>query len=90
MNDESMLVPISKDKGDIQCCNNHREIKLMSYSMKLWERVIEQRVRCETSVSLNQFGFMPRRFTIEAIYILRQLMRMYRDRKKDLQMTLLT
>jgi hypothetical protein len=31
----STLVPIFKNKGDIQSCTNYRGIKLMSYTMKL-------------------------------------------------------
>ena len=58
----------------------------MSHTMKLWERVIEHRLRRETRVSENQFGFMPERSTIEAIFLLWQLMEMYREKKKDLHM----
>ena len=50
----SILVPIYKNKGDIQSCTNYREIKLMSHTMKLWERVIEHRLRAITQVSMNQ------------------------------------
>ena len=70
----SILVPIFKNKGDIQSCTNYRGIKLMSHTMKLWERVCEQRLRRLTSVSRNQFGFMPGRSTTEAIFLVRQLM----------------
>jgi len=54
--------------------------------MKLWERVIERRLRMDISISENQFGFKPDRSTIEAIYLLRKLMGLYRDRKVDLHM----
>ena len=54
--------------------------------MKLWERVIERRLREDVSISKNQFGFMSGRSTIEAIYLVRTLMGMYRDRKVDLHM----
>jgi hypothetical protein len=54
----SILISIFKNEGDIQSCTNYRRIKLMSHIMKLWERVIEYRLRKLTTVSKNQFGFM--------------------------------
>ena len=59
----------------------------MSHTMKLWERVIEHRLRAITRVSMNQFGFMPGRSTMEAIFLIRQVMERYREKKKkDLHM----
>ena len=49
--------------------------------MKLWERVIEHRLRQNVSISENQFGFMPGRSTIEAIHLLRQLIERFRERR---------
>ena len=37
---KSVLIPIFKNKGDMQSCNNYRGIKLISHTMKLWERVV--------------------------------------------------
>ena len=82
----SILVPIYKNKEDIKCCTSYCRIKLMSHTMKLWERVIEHRLRKMTSVTKNQFGFMPGRSTMEAIFLIRQLMEKYKEQKKDLHM----
>ena len=46
----SVIIPIYKEKGDIiQDCGNYRGIKLMSHTMKIWERIIERRLREETT-----------------------------------------
>jgi Reverse transcriptase (RNA-dependent DNA polymerase) len=83
---KSILVPIFKNKGDIQSCTNYKGIKLMSHTMKLWERVIEYRLRKLTTVSKNQFDFMPGRSTMEEIFLIRQVMERHREQKKDLHM----
>ncbi|GJY29823.1 retrovirus-related pol polyprotein LINE-1 [Tanacetum coccineum] len=82
------VIPIYKNKGDAQTCINYRGIKL-SHTMKLWERLIERRVRRETEVAENQFGFMPGRSSMEAIHIIRTLMEKYRERQKDLHLAFL-
>jgi hypothetical protein len=70
----SILVPIFKNKGDVQSCTNYQGIKLMSRAMKLWERIIEHRLSGVTNVTENQFGFMPGRLTMETIFLIRRLM----------------
>ena len=45
-----MIVPIFKEKGDIQDCGNYRGIKMISHTMKIWERIIDRRLREETSI----------------------------------------
>ncbi|XP_074363467.1 uncharacterized protein LOC141704020 [Apium graveolens] len=82
----SMVVPIYKNKGDAQDCSNYRGIKLLSHTMKLWEIVIETRLKSKVEVLENQFGFMPGRSTLEAIHLLRQLMEKYRVHSKDLHL----
>jgi len=52
--------------------------------MKLWERVIEGRLRADLRISENQFGYMPSQSTTEATHLIQRLMKFYRDIKKDL------
>ena len=52
---KSVLVPIYK-KGDVQICINYRGIKLMSHTMKIWERVVEAKLRQEVDISEQQYG----------------------------------
>ena len=54
----SVLVPIFKNKGDVQSCSNYRGI---SHTMKLWERVIEASLRREVTINEQQYGFMPKK-----------------------------
>ena len=54
--------------------------------MKLWERVIEQRLRGMTQISTNQFGLIPGRSTTEAIFLIRQVIERFREQKKDLHL----
>ena len=54
----SVLIPIYKNKGDAQCCGSYRGIKLMSHTMKVWERIIEARLRDRVEISKQQYGFM--------------------------------
>ena len=83
---KSILVPIFKGKGDVQVCGNYRGIKLMCHSMKVWEKVIDKRIRSETAVSKNQFGFMPGKSTMEPIFCMRQIVEKYREKKRKLCM----
>ena len=49
----SVLIPIYKNKGDAQCCGNYRGIKLMNHTMKVWERIIEARLRAGLKAKFN-------------------------------------
>ena len=78
----SELVPLYKGKGDIKECANYRGIKLMSHTIKLWERVIEARIGKEVTIAEQQFGFLPGRSTIDAIFCLRVLLEKWTERQK--------
>ena len=69
----SHIVPIYKQKGDNMECGNYRGIKLMEHVMKIFERVIDERLRRVVDTDERQFGFRKRKGTVDAIFILRQL-----------------
>ena len=73
----SWLVNVYKGKGDALECDSYREIKLVEHAMKILERVIERRVRNVVKIDSMQFGFMARKSTTDAIFILRQLQEKY-------------
>ena len=83
---KSRMVPIFKGKADVLECNNYRGIKLMSHTMKLWERMIKARLREITNIADNQFGFRPGKSTTEPIFALRMLQEKYREKNKELHM----
>ena len=80
----SVLIPIDKNKGGAQCFGNYRGIKLMSQTMKVWERIIEARLRDTVKISKQQYGFMPGKGTTDAIFALRMLKAKYREGQREL------
>ena len=52
--------------------------------MKVWERVVEGRLRRQTEVSEIQFGFVPGKSTTDPIFLLRQVMEKFRRRRKKM------
>ena len=80
----SVLIPIYKNKGDAQCCGNYRGIKLISDTMKIWERIIEVSLRDRVEISIQQFKFMPGKGTTDATFALRMLMEKYRKSQREL------
>ena len=82
---KSRMVSIFKGKGDVLACNNYSGFKLMSRTMKIWERIIEARLREKTKIADNQFGFRSGKSTTEPIFALRMLQKKNRQ-KKELHM----
>ena len=54
--------------------------------MKIVEKVLERRMRRMVKVDEMQFGFMPGKGTIDAVFILRRLQEEYLDKEKKLYM----
>ena len=46
----------------------------MSHTMKLWERVVEARLIEQIIIFVQQYGLIPRKSTIDAMFGLRMLM----------------
>ena len=81
---KSVLIPIYKNKGDTQCYGSYRGIKLTSHKMKVWEKIIEARIRDRVEINEHQYGFMPRKGTTDALFALRMLMEKYRKSQREL------
>ena len=83
-----MLIPIYKNKGDEQCCGNYRGIKLMSHTIKVWERIIETRLRDRVEISKQQYEFIAGKRTTDVMFALRMLMEKYREGQIELHCVL--
>ena len=82
----SILIPIYKGKGDVLECSNYRGIKLLSHTFKIWERIIDKRLRELVHITEIQQGFMPGKSTTDAIFAVRQLTEKYREGRNNLYM----
>ena len=56
----------------------------MRHTMKVWERIIETRLRDRVEISKQQYGFMPGKGTTDAMFALKMLMEKYRKGQKEL------
>ena len=82
----SVIVPIFKGKGDVMSCESYREVKLLEHAMKIVERVLERRIRTLINLNEMQFGFMPGKGTVDAIFIVRRMQEEYQKKDKKLYM----
>ena len=67
----SAAIRIFKEKADIMNCDMHRGVKLQEHAMKIVEKLLEKRLRKTVMIYDMQFGFMPGKGTIDAVFILR-------------------
>ena len=56
----------------------------MIHTMKVWERIIEARLRNRVEISKEQYGFMPGKGTPDAMFALRMLTEKYRKSQREL------
>ena len=69
----SIMVAICKQKGDVIECKSHRGIELLEHVLKIIGSILEKRLRKYITIDQMQFGCMPGRGTVDAIFILRQV-----------------
>ena len=62
-------MPVHKGKSDPLVCGSNRAIKLQEQSMKVLEKVLEKRIRCQVSIDNMQFVFMPGKGTTDYIFM---------------------
>ena len=82
----SVMVPIYKGKGAVMNCSAYRGVKLLEQAMKIVERVLEKRIRALVEMDYMQFGFMPGRETTYALFTVRRMQEVYREKDKKLYM----
>ncbi|KAK6756136.1 hypothetical protein RB195_014491 [Necator americanus] len=85
----SVTVPLWKRKGDIADCTSYRPMRLLCHTMKVFERVLEARLRKIVSVSLNQCGFVKDCSTIDAIHAVRILLEKHREKNRSVHLAFL-
>ena len=73
-----VLISIYNTKENAQYCGSYREIKLMSHTMKIRQRIIENRLRDRVEISKQHYEFIPEKETTDATFALRMLMEKYR------------
>ena len=81
---------IFKGKGDVMSCGSYRGVKLLEHAMKIIERVLERRIRTLVNLNKIQFGFMPGKGTVDAIFIVRRMQEEYQKRTRSCICALLT
>ena len=79
----STVVPIY-EKGSVMDCASYRGVKLLEHGMKVVERLLEKRLRRLVKVDQMQFGFMPGKSTVDAIFILRRMKESYLEKNRKL------
>ena len=83
----SKVVSIFKGKGDIRNCSCYGAVKILENGMKVVERVLEKRLCRIVTADEMQFGFMPERGTIDAVFILRRMQEEYHAEGKILHVS---
>ena len=65
-------------------CGSYRGVKLQEHAMKIVKKVLERRIRTLVNLNKMQFGFMPGKGTVDAIFIARRIKEKYQKKDKKL------
>ena len=64
----SLTIPLYKGKGDALQCGKYKGLRLLGHGMKVWEKVLNERLKQVTNFGKNQFGFRVGKSTAGAIF----------------------
>ncbi len=65
-------------------CGKYRGVRLLEHGMKLWEKILEKRLKEVIKMDENQFGFQQGKSTTDVILVMRQLQEKYGAKKRKL------
>ncbi|EYC24746.1 hypothetical protein Y032_0013g2089 [Ancylostoma ceylanicum] len=85
----STTVPIWKKKGSPAECCNYRPIRLLPHTMKIFERIVDRRIREIVELSSNQCGFVKNCSTTNAIHAARLLVGKHLEKNAPLHVAFL-
>ena len=80
----SLTIALYKGKGDPLNCNQHRGLRLLDHGMKIFEKVLNNKLRKLISIDDSQFAYMPGKSCSDALFIVRRLQEKYLEKKKAL------
>ena len=81
---QSTITNCFKRIGDTTRCDKYRGLKLLEHSMNVLKCIVDAIIRQQVDVDSMQFGFMPGRSTINAIFILRQMQEKHHLKRKTM------
>ena len=81
---QSTITNCFKRIGDTTRCDKYRGLKLLEHSMNVLKCIVDAIIRQQVDVDSMQFGFMPGRSAINAIFILRQMQEKHHLKRKTM------
>ena len=81
---DSLTIPLYKGKGDALECGKYRGLRLLEHGMKIYERILLNRLKMIVKVDDQQCGFTSGKSTTDAIFMVRMLQEKFCRKKKKL------